>query len=258
PECVTITPVKAWTAIKTSDQMGVVESGGTVRYTIEIENTGGVALTAADVVHVDDLTDVLDDASYDGNADDAGHPGTFDFTSPELTWSGDLAVDQIVTLTYSVTIGDADELGDGRLLNAITGSTNCPSPAITDPQDADFDPDCVTIHDVAAWTATKTSNAVGNVVPGEMVEYTIEITNTGNVPLAAADVINVDDLSDVLDDASYDGNADDGVHPGDFVFTSPHLTWSGDLAIDEVVTLTYSVTVNDATELGDGQLVNAI
>jgi fimbrial isopeptide formation D2 family protein/uncharacterized repeat protein (TIGR01451 family) len=255
PDCVNVLDVEAWTAGKTSDAAGTVQPGDTVNYTITVENTGNVALTA---INVDDLTEVLDDASYDGNAADGGHAGNFDFTSPELTWTGDLAVDEQVTLTYSVTINDATELGDGELVNAITGPTNCPDPAITDPTATGFDPDCVNILDVEAWTAVKSSDAVGNVLPGDTVEYTITVENTGNVALSAVDVVNVDDLTEVLDDATYDGNAADGGHAGTFDFTTPTLTWSGDLAVDEVVTLTYSVTINDADDLGDGQLVNAL
>src|SRR5690606_31266666 len=145
PDCVTISDIEAWTVVKTSDAADPVQPGDAITYTLTVENTGNVALS--DVEVSDDLSGVLDDATLD-EASISASSGTASFSDPVLTWSGDLSVDQVVTITYSVEVLPADSLGDGQLLNAVTGSPNCPDPAVTDPTDPDFDPDCVTISDI--------------------------------------------------------------------------------------------------------------
>ncbi|WP_141012636.1 DUF7927 domain-containing protein [Nocardioides sambongensis] len=64
---------------------------------------------------MDDLTDVLDDATYGGDAAVVSGPaGTVGYVEPTLVWSGALAAGASVTIEYTVTItGD----GDHRLEN---------------------------------------------------------------------------------------------------------------------------------------------
>src|SRR5690606_10841859 len=172
---------------------------------------------------------------------------------PVLTWSGDLSVDQVVTITYSVEVLPAGSLGDGGLRDAVTGG-DCPDPAITDPTDPDFDPDCVTIDPISAYTVTKRSDAADPVLPGETITYTVAVENTGGTALTGATFS--DDLSGVLDDATLD-EASITASSGTASFADPVLTWTGDLAVDEVATISYSVTVDQPIG-GDHQLVNAV
>jgi uncharacterized repeat protein (TIGR01451 family) len=260
PECVTVTDIAAWTSVKTSDAGNPVMAGDEVTYTIAVANTGNVALDdPANLPAIeDDLTAVVDDASYNDDADSGGQ-GTLSYAAPVLAWEGELAIGQTVTITYTVTVNAADAMGDGQLLNAVTGAPNCPDPAITDPQAPGFNADCVVIEDVAAWTAAKTSNANDPVLPGEAVVYTLTVTNTGNVAFTDPTELPPveDDLTNVLDDASYNDDADSGGQ-GAVSYAEPVLSWQGTLAVDQVVVITYSVTVNGADALGDGQLVNAV
>ena len=62
--------------------------GATVSYTITVTNSGDIAYTGA--TFTDALSAVLDDATYNGNA--SATSGTVSFTSPNLTWTGNLAV----------------------------------------------------------------------------------------------------------------------------------------------------------------------
>ena len=95
-----------------------------MHYTITVADTGQTPYTGAAVT--DNLTGVLDDASY--NSDVAATAGTVSYSSPDLTWTGDLAVGATVTITYSATVDDP-ETGDKIMANTVTsaapGST-CP------------------------------------------------------------------------------------------------------------------------------------
>ena len=49
---------------------------------------------------------MLDDAAYNANA--TATAGTVSFTSPNLTWTGDLAAGATATITFSVTVKNPD------------------------------------------------------------------------------------------------------------------------------------------------------
>ena len=73
----------------------------------------------------DDLGGLLDDASYNHDAHPTG--GSVSYTSPVLTWTGNLDPGQAVVITFSVTVSNPDT-GDQVMVNtavsAVTGS-NC-------------------------------------------------------------------------------------------------------------------------------------
>ena len=87
-------------------------------------DTGQTPYTGATVT--DDLTGILTDAAYNGDA--AATAGTVSYSSPDLTWTGDLAVGATATITYSVTVDNPDT-GDKLLSNVVTSNavgSNCP------------------------------------------------------------------------------------------------------------------------------------
>jgi uncharacterized repeat protein (TIGR01451 family)/LPXTG-motif cell wall-anchored protein len=90
--------------------------GQRITYTITVSQRGAAAVPNASVT--DDLTDMLDDATYNDHA--KASSGTVDYPSPHLLWRGDLAVGQTVTITYSVTVTGK---GDHRLVNPV-GTTD--------------------------------------------------------------------------------------------------------------------------------------
>ena len=99
--------------------------GGTVTYTITATNSGQTALTGA--TFTDALSDVLDDATYNGDA--SATAGSVSFASPNLTWTGTLAVGAVATITFSVTVNNPDT-GNKSLVSTITSTTstsNCAS-----------------------------------------------------------------------------------------------------------------------------------
>jgi uncharacterized repeat protein (TIGR01451 family) len=122
--------VPALTITKTAD-VSQTAPGDTVHYTITVADTGQTSYTGATLT--DSLSGVLDDATYDNDA--AATTGTASFTSPNLLWTGDLAVGGTATITYSVTINDP-ETGNLTLANTVSSATpgsTCP-PGSSDPR----------------------------------------------------------------------------------------------------------------------------
>lgn len=249
--CVVSTPVEAWTVVKTTNPAGTVAPGMEVAYTLALENTGGADLVG--LTFSDDLGNVLDDAGYNNNQ--SASTGSATYLAPEVTWTGDLAVDETATVTYSVTVNAAASLGDQALVNAVTGSSNCPDPAITSPGDPDFNPACVTSNLVETWQAVKTSDAGTTVEPGDTINYEVTITNTGATDLINVGLTVLDDLTAVLDDATYQNDAAATI--GSVTYSEPDLFWEGNLPAAQSAIVSYSVEVNTPAS-GDGALTNTL
>ncbi|AXL13136.1 DUF11 domain-containing protein [Microbacterium foliorum] len=235
-EC-TVTPIQGFTVSKSSDAQ-TTTPGGVVTYTVTVTNVGAVDYTDADpAAFEDDLSGVLDDATYNG---DVSAGGTV--TDTTLTWSGPLAVGATATVTYSVTV-NSPTAGDSILENAVVpdGPTG---ECVTD--------GCIVTTPVSSYTVSKESDAT-TAMAGDTVTYSVTVTNTGQVAYTdAAPASFDDDLSGVLDDATYNGDVSAGG-----TVTENTLTWSGPLAVGETTTVTYSVTVNDPLT-GDRTLRNAV
>ncbi|MDQ0614159.1 putative repeat protein (TIGR01451 family)/LPXTG-motif cell wall-anchored protein [Microbacterium sp. W4I4] len=237
-------PQPAYTVTK-SASADDVQLGDTLTYTIEVANTGNVPFTAeTPATVVDDLTGVLDDAAYNGDAA-VSFSGSTSSDAPtvsgaQLRWAGPLEVGETATITYSVTVRDRN-VGDGSLDNTVV------------PGELGECVRCSTTTPVQSFSVVKSADAT-EVVTGDVITYTLSIRNTGKAPYTTADPAALtDDMSEVLDDASYNGDATGGA-----VFADPTLSWSGALAVGETRTITYSVTVGDASAGGDRRLNNAV
>jgi len=243
PACSTSVTIQipALTITKSADTATVVP-GGTVTYTVTISDTGPTAYTAATIT--DSLTGVLPDSVYGNDA--VATTGTVSYTSPTLTWTGDLNPGDTATITYSVQVKNPDP-ADKHMVNTITSTelgNNCPA--------GGTDPACTAQVGVLVpqLTITKTT-AVPEVVAGGTVHYTITLANTGQTPYTGATL--ADSLTGVLDDATY--NNDATATSGTLTYTSPTLSWTGDLPLGATATITYSATTaNPGT--GDHTLTN--
>ena len=67
-------------------------------YVVQVANTGQTPYTGA--TFTESLTGILDDAAYNG--DGAAGTGSVSFSSPNLSWTGNLAVGASATVTFSV------------------------------------------------------------------------------------------------------------------------------------------------------------
>ncbi len=210
-------------AVSQSASTTTTHPGEKVTYTVTVTNTGGWAYTTADPARfTGDLSDVLDDAQYDGDAS-AGAA----VTGTTLTWSGALAPGASTTITYSATVG-SPRSGNGTLLSTLAPTAHG---GRCDPADA-----CTATTNVQSFSITKTADAM-RVSPGGKLTYTVTLTNTGVVDYTAADPASFrDDLSQVRDDALYDDDATGGA-----TVSGDTLTWSGPLSAGASTVITYSV-----------------
>lgn len=238
--CTVTNTAKAFTVNKTVSPPppGPVRPGDRLTYSVVVKNTGGTAFSGvgADVASfADDLSRVLDDATYNGDAS-----GGAVVTGSVLSWKGALAVGATVTITYSVTVGALGS-GDGVLVNTVTGGPSCANQC-----------SATTSTSVQSYLVEK-SASTDSALPGDTVTYTVVVSNPSPVQYTTASPATIsDDLSDVLKDATYNGDATRGA-----TFTAPVLSWSGALPVGGRVTITYTVTVNNPTK-GDRSMVNTV
>jgi uncharacterized repeat protein (TIGR01451 family) len=244
----TIVPVMSYSVTKQASE-SVASPGDKITYTIKVTNTGRNPYTASDPASfTDDLTKVLDDATYNRDAKASAGP-TPSYSAPTLSWSGPLGVGQTTMITYTVTV-KAPDTADHLLVNAAsptgTGGTCLDGSAAPCP------PVKVPVRDLhVIKKADKTE-----VAPGDTVTYTITLSNTGKADFTAdAPASFTDDMSGVLDDASYNGDAT--ATAGTVSYASPKLSWKGALAVGKSVTVTYTMTVNNP-DRGDGKLHNVV
>ncbi|WP_282847790.1 DUF6923 family protein [Microbacterium oxydans] len=235
--CETNTPVSAYTVTKAASS-ATTTPGGIVTYTITVQNIGQVDYSdVSPASFTDDLSSVLDDASYNGDASNGAI-----VTDSTLSWSGPLAVGAISTVTYSVTVGDPPA-GDMTLRNAVVPGPDGRCSSTTE---------CDTETPVALFTVEKSVDA-DTAAPGTVLTYRITVRNTGAVAYDTSSPATFsDDLTDILDDATYNDDASGGA-----VFDGAILTWSGPLDIGATLTVTYTATVNDPLT-GDRTLANTV
>ena len=239
----TTNPVRHLVLTKAKTSPVAPDTGDHVSYTVTIHNDGAGDWTGGDPAKaVDDLTDVLDDATWDGTL--LASAGSASFSAPTISWSGALGHGDTVTITYTVTVTN---LGDHRLVNTAS-IPGCQLPECTPPPVVTPLP-----HVVPAKTSAPATGAP--LQPGDVVTYTLTWTNDGT---AAGVVDSTDDLSGVLDDADLVAgptSSDPGVVA---VRTGNTLRVTGPIATGATVTVTYKVRVKASGQHGDNRLANVL
>lgn len=229
----------------------VLRIGDTVVYEVTMENVGEGDFTALfPAVVWDDLTDVLDDAELTTGPSAAPDVATVAYTGqPEYRASAPLQAGDSVTITYTVTIANG---GNAELVNTAFAALPIEDDPVTPTGEACAGPTCaVTQTQLPALNVTK-SVAEGAIQAGGTVHYTVTVTNSGAVDIPADDpAVITDDLSKVLDNASYVGDA--AADTGTVEVTGTTLTWVGGLTAGQTATITYAVRV--AADASDGTVL---
>jgi uncharacterized repeat protein (TIGR01451 family) len=240
PTCV-VHPVRHLSITKSASTTERPAPGDTVSYTVIVTNDGGTDYTAANPASAtDDLSDVLDDATYNGNV--AATTGTVAVTGSQLTWSGPLTKSQSVTITYSVTYNG-------------TGNTVMKNTACVPKQGQDPYCDSVSVPAALITPSKSVDPADGStVVAGQVLTYTLTFANSGQ---GAGDIDYTDDLSKVLDDATI---VDGPTASNSALTVSPvsngTFEVTGTVPASTIYTVTVKVQVNPDGQRGDNQLDN--
>jgi fimbrial isopeptide formation D2 family protein/LPXTG-motif cell wall-anchored protein/uncharacterized repeat protein (TIGR01451 family) len=221
---------------KTSDPVdgSTVAAGESITYTLTFQNTGKAT---GQLDYVDYLADVVDDATLSGTPTASSSDVTVGTVSnDQLPITGTIPAGATYTVTYKVSVLPYAQQGNHALLNYVAKPGTAPPP----PGTCVTDPTCV-VHPVRHLSITKSASTTARPAPGDPVSYTVIVTNDGGTDYPAANPATAtDDLSDVLDDATYNGDV--AATSGTPAVSGSQLTWSGPLAQGDAVTITYSVT----------------
>jgi fimbrial isopeptide formation D2 family protein/LPXTG-motif cell wall-anchored protein len=221
---------------KTSDAEDQTRvNGDTVTYEVTVQNPGEIDFTEANPASFsDDLSDVLDDADFNDDVEIAFSEGTTgavpELAGSSLSWSGPLKAGETATITYSVTLKPG---GDRTVLN-----TACLTAEAT------------VVGDRCAETQTRMpslqieKSADRSTLPSveSQITYTVIVTNPGPGDYTeASPATATDDLSAVLDDATFDESSLTA-SVGDVEFSGTSWQWEGPLEAGESAVIRYSVT----------------
>lgn len=160
--------------IRTASSRKVIAQGKVLSYTLTLRPAGS---SGASGPVTDDLSGVLDSASYSNDARASTGTVSFDPASGQLVWSGTLAPGQEATVTYSVTI---DGSANGLVQNAVVGppGSRCPLPSLPEPP-------CTTRTLIIAPPARGADMALAKIPsattahPGSQVSFVLAVHNYG-------------------------------------------------------------------------------
>jgi uncharacterized repeat protein (TIGR01451 family)/fimbrial isopeptide formation D2 family protein len=225
----------------TKDVTGSYFIGGTVVYTITLQNTNpwGQADLAGD-----ELTDVLPPQVTLVSASASSGTATATIATNTVTWNGAIPASSSITVTINATV-DSDATAGGTVTNTAQAAYDW---------DGDGATNDATVQDSAAFTvsspatlASPAKSVSGSTAPGSTVTYTIVLTNTG----AAAQLDNPgNEMIDVLPSSLtlVDASATSGTAVA--TIGTNTVTWNGVIAPSATVTITIHATVNAGLPLG--------
>ncbi|NBS19968.1 MAG: DUF11 domain-containing protein, partial [Flavobacteriia bacterium] len=232
-------------SVNDSNGDGQTGAGDVINYTIRVTNNGNITLTSLT------LSDTLTDGQ--GNALTLGNPmGNPQYSSTTMgSVVGTLKPGEVQTYTAFYVISQS-AASTSKIVNQLvatassSGQTNNVSDTSDDGDDNDGNTDDdateVSISPKPSIEATKTAtvsdtNASGLNDPGDVINYIIEVENTGNVTLTSIS------LEDTLTDNN--GNALT-LDRGPVFRSSSSGSEEGTLAAGETATYTASYTIGSA------------
>ncbi len=173
-----ITQTPGLSIVKSVTSSGPYAVGSVIDYQFVVTNNGNVALMGVSVV---DTLVGLSPITYDW-------PGV----------AGELLAGQSVTATASYTVTQAD-VNAGNVYNTatavgmppVTNPSNPPPPLTTPPSDTDtqiLQSPAISVTKQAVLTTDNGTAGAGNI--GDVITYTVTVTNTGNVPLTDITVLD--------------------------------------------------------------------
>ena len=246
PACTPVANVviPALSIVETASTTAAVP-GQTVSYTLTVTNTGQTPYTGAAVTAFAQTCWTTRLRRRRGRH----QPAPSAYTSPVLTWTGDLAAGASAVITYTVTVNNPDT-GDKNWSSPSPPRPSRVAPARPAPPPARCQ---LTVPVLTPALTITAAAAPATATPGATVSYTLTVTDTGQTPYTGATF--TDPLTGVLDDAAYTGDA--SATAGTVTYTAPDLSWTGDLNPGDTAIITFSVTV-DNPDTGDHLLASTL
>lgn len=223
------------TSLKRVEPVGTVVAGQPVTYTLEVVNSG--TAPATDVVVRDPLSALLGNPVAQGGQVVGG----------EARWTID-RLEAGASVEFTLTGLAPRPIADGTLLpnQAFLSAAELPDEVATDDPttEAPDDPTVIIIEARPVLTATKTVRDLDGapVRPGDVLEYTLEVRNTGGADAAGVT------LTDVLDP-----NLTVEL-PGGAVVDGQTLTWdlvevAVDTSVEQVFTARVAAPLDNGTRI---------
>ncbi|WP_202969915.1 beta strand repeat-containing protein, partial [Endozoicomonas atrinae] len=217
-----------------------IVDGGTGENTTTLSDSGSFAIADVDLTDVQTVSVTSDTTGYLGSFTPTVSNNTTSDGTGQVDWTftvpdadiDDLAAGQVRTQTYTVTVNDGNGgTVDQQVTVTITGTNDVPT--IT--------------------AATDVTGAVTEIVDGGTGENTDTLSDSGSFTIADVDLTDVQTVSVTSDTTGYLGSftptvsnntTGDGTGQVDWTFTVPDADID-DLAAGQVLTQTYTITVND-------------
>ncbi len=215
----TINQVSTLSISKSVDQTEISEPV-TLNYTIIIANTGNTSLTGV----------VLTDVFAGGATRTGGDTNSNNILDVGETWT--------YTATYDVTQADID--AGTPLVNLATIDT--------DQTDQQQDDATTTITQTAAWSMTKVATEANYDAAGDILHYTITLTNEGNISIGNIVVTDPGaDAGSILRTGG-DTDSDNRLDPNEtWTYTATHTVTLADL---DAAIYSNTATANGSTVVG--------
>ncbi|WP_158531204.1 DUF7507 domain-containing protein, partial [Algoriphagus chordae] len=193
----------SWTLTKTNTSGNYAAVGDDITYDIVVVNTGNVSITGVTVTDPD--------AAVSGTiTGDSAPVGTLDVGE---TWT--------YTATHVVTQADIDA---GSFTNTATASGTPAGGSLADATGSATS----TADQMPSWTVTKSSSTADYDAVGDVIDYTIEVANTGNVSISGIALTdpNTTGITLTSGDNAPTGTLDVGET---WIYTATHVVTQADI-----------------------------
>ena len=205
--------------IKTDDGLTTVTPGGTVDYTITVQNNGPSDVVGA--TFDDPFPTEFSNVTYT-SVSSGGATGATASGSGDINDTLDLPVGSSVVYSASAIVAAT---ASGAVTN--TATVTAPQDVVETDVTNNSDSDSVTVQDSQVDLSITKDDGVATVSPGDQVDYEIVVTNVGSVEVV--DAVITDDFPDSLTNVTFTSQVVTGTASGN--------TASGTGDINDTVTI---------------------
>jgi gliding motility-associated-like protein/uncharacterized repeat protein (TIGR01451 family) len=212
----------AWTIQKVTLTPSYTVPDNTVTYQVRLRNTGNVTINTVSLTESNTTTpNVL--TSGDANADN----------------KLDVNEEWVFESTYLVTLADVT----AGSVASVTTATGVPAGGILPELSATAE---ATAVQAPAWSIAKTSDKQQYDDLDEVITYTIEVSNTGNIPISITSVAD-DKVTTPPAYTAGDGNADGLLSLGEkWIYTATYVVAQHDLIVGSIASTATAVGTPEA------------